>query len=104
MLLKRRRWLVLLAGAAGLAALAAGCAWMFVGSQALSGLAAKSTCTCLFVSERPEEICTGDELKAQGIGFVPVTVDRSARAVQARAFGLQGARAVFHEATGCTVE
>lgn len=99
----KRRLLILLAGAL-VAGLACGAVWATIGSQALSGLAAKSTCTCLFVSDRPEEVCTKDELEAQGIGFVPVEVDRAARAVQARAFHLRAARAVWHEGTGCTLE
>jgi len=89
---------------AALVARVAGAGWRAVGSKARSGLAAKTTCTCLFVSERPEAVCTGDELEAQGIGFVPVTVDRQARAVQARAFYLRAARAVYREGTGCTLE
>ncbi|HEY3446069.1 MAG TPA: hypothetical protein VGK67_06860 [Myxococcales bacterium] len=99
-----KRWVLVAAGIVLAVAFSGGGAWLVVGSQALSGLAAKSVCTCLFVSERPEEVCTKDELEAQGIGFVPVTVDRQGQAVRARAFHLRGARAVFREGTGCTLE
>ncbi|MGC4116533.1 MAG: hypothetical protein QM765_18535 [Myxococcales bacterium] len=102
--MRTKRWLIIGAVTVGGAVLVGGGIWAVVGSQALSGLAAKSTCTCLFVSERSETVCTGDELEAQGIGFVPVKVDRAARAVEAHAFHLRGARAVFHDGTGCTLE
>lgn len=99
-----RKRLALAVAACLLALLAiAGAAYAWVGGRTLAGLAAKSTCTCVFVSRRPEADCTGSELKAQGIGFVRVTVDHRAAAVEARAL-LRSARASLREGAGCTLE
>jgi hypothetical protein len=85
-------------------AVAGGGAYGWVGAHTLSGLAAKTTCSCVFVSGRPEAICSRDELEAQGVGFVKVSVDRGAAAVEARALGIGRARAVWRAENGCTLE
>ncbi len=84
--------------------LAVGAAYLWTGAQALAGLAAKSTCSCLFVSGRSEAECLGPELEVQGIRFVDLRVDREQSAVTARGFGLRSARASFVPGRGCTLE
>ena len=99
----RRRWAI--GGGVALAALLGIVGvGLSVAARALSGLAAKATCTCVFVSQRSEAVCTEDELEAQGIGFVSTKVDQGASAVQASVFFLSPARATFREETGCTLE
>jgi hypothetical protein len=101
---RTRRAAVLFVSAVVLVMLAAGGVYAWVGATVAAGFGAKVTCSCVFVSMRPEPTCVGDELDAQGMSWLRVRVHRLDRTVTATALGLRTAHASFREGLGCTLE
>jgi hypothetical protein len=100
----RRTWIVLVIGAL-LLVLAVGVAGyvVWVGGEILAGFAAKTLCSCVFVSRREVEPCLDDDVRPYRY-LVQAWIDRSRPGANARAFLIRRARADFREGLGCTLQ
>ena len=70
--------------------------------EIVSGYAAKTECSCLFVADRERASCLDGEL-ASYTRFFHDRIDGDARSVETTAFWLVQARADYAEGRGCTL-
>ena len=66
-----------------------------------SSYAAKTVCSCEFVSKRDSASIRAQDLHA--VPFAHTEVDRTAKTVSATVYGLARVTAIFREGLGCTL-
>lgn len=66
-----------------------------------SSFAAKTTCSCLFVSQRPLASIKAEDLYPAD--FATIEVDEKAQSVTANVYGVAEAKAIFRKGLGCTL-
>jgi CubicO group peptidase (beta-lactamase class C family) len=66
-----------------------------------SSYAAKTTCSCVFVSKRSWESTKAEDLYP--VNFVNVAIDQQAQSVTANVYGLAEAKAIYRKGLGCTL-
>lgn len=71
--------------------------------EIISGYNAKILCSCIFVSEIPEEIALSVDLGFGPLGLATNKVDHQLKTVSSSVLGMHPKKAIFREGLGCTL-
>ncbi len=69
----------------------------------ITGYAAKSMCSCVFVANRTPESVLGQDLNFSFVKYAKAWVDENEKAAYSTVFGLSKRKAVFREGLGCSL-
>jgi CubicO group peptidase (beta-lactamase class C family) len=95
---KKRIYLILLVICLGLCYL---CYFAIQYASIASAYAAKTLCSCIFVSKRDPKIAIQEDLYS--VRMATTFVDTKEQSVTANVYGFAEAKAVFHQGLGCTL-
>ena len=69
----------------------------------ITGFAAKNTCSCAFISERPAETIASEDNAFEPVSWAESTIFSEEYSATSKVFGLKKRKAVYKEGIGCTL-